>query len=191
MGRIIVSTALSIDGYASGAGGDISAMPLDQTFNRHNAAMVRRASSLLYGATTYRQMLSYWPNQLDNPDDDERYIAQRCADGIPITVVSDTLGPDDTGPWRGQTTIVRRAQATEAAGRLRSQDGDAVMFGSQTLWASLVADGLVDELHLLIGPKLVAGDRPAFAGSGESALTLLDVQRFDGSESVLLSYGVR
>ena len=61
------------------------------------------------------------------------YIAQRYADGIPITLVSDSLTEQDTGPWREQTTIVRRSDAHEAVARLREQDGDALIFGSRTL----------------------------------------------------------
>ena len=52
-------------------------------------------------------------------------------------MVSDTLTADDTGLWRDQTTIVRRAECHEAVARLREQDGDALICGSQTLWTDL------------------------------------------------------
>jgi dihydrofolate reductase len=190
MGKIVVSSAVSVDGYTQGVGGDIMAMPLDQSFNEHNAEQIGRASSLLYGATTYRGMVSYWPHQLDNPDAAERSIARRCADGIPITVVSDSLSADDTGPWREQTTIVPRAHSHRAVADLRREDGDVLVFGSRTLWTNLLAHGLVDELHLLVGPKIVAGDSRAIVGVPETGLRLLDVRRRDGSDNVLLSYAV-
>jgi dihydrofolate reductase len=165
-------------------------MPLDQAFNEHNAELIGRASSLLYGATTYRGMVGYWPAQIDNPDPAERFIARRCADGMPITVVSDTLATADTGPWREQTTIVPRARAHRAVADLRKEDGDALVFGSRTLWTDLLANGLVDELYLLVGPKIVAGDAHAFAGVPETDLRLIDVRRRDGSDNVLLGYAV-
>jgi dihydrofolate reductase len=122
--------------------------------------------------------LTYWPDQFDNPDAHpaDRYIAEHYANGIPITVVSDSLTPDDTGPWRDQTTIVPRADAHQAVAELRERDGDALMFGSQTLWTDLLSHGLVDELHLMLGAKIVARERHAFVGVPEADLQLIGVR---------------
>lgn len=105
MGEIVVCTMLSVDGYTEGPGGDVMAMPMDAAFAEHNTDRARTASSFLFGGTTYRGALTYWPQQHDNPDASplDHYIAKRYAEGIPITVVSDTLTADDTGPWRDQT----------------------------------------------------------------------------------------
>ena len=190
MGKIVVCTMVSIDGYTEGAGGDVMALPLDEAFAKHNEDRARTASSFLFGATTYRGMLGYWPQQHENPDASplDRYIASRYAEGIPITVVSDTLGPDDTDPLREQTTIVRRDEAHAAVARLRERDGDALMFGSRTLWTDLLAHGLVDELHLMIGPKVVAGDHRVFEGVPTTDLRLIGVRTWAGSDNVVLSY---
>ena len=168
------------------------AMPMDAAFAEHNTDRARTASSFLFGGTTYRGALTYWPQQHDNPDASplDHYIAKRYAEGIPITVVSDTLTADDTGPWRDQTTIVRRADSHEAVARLREHDGDALIFGSRTLWTDLLAHGLVDELHLMIGPKIVAGDHRAFDGVAETDLRLIGVRTWGGSDNVVLSYGL-
>ncbi len=192
MGKIVVCTMLSVDGYTEGPGGDVMAMPMDAAFAEHNTDRARTASSFLFGATTYRGFLTYWPQQHDNPDASplNDYIAKRYAEGIPITVVSDTLTADDTGPWRDQTTIVRRADRHEAVARLREQEGDALIFGSRTLWTDLLAHGLVDELHLMIGPRIVAGDHRAFEGVAETDLRLIGVRTWGGSDNVVLSYGL-
>jgi dihydrofolate reductase len=191
MSKIVVVNMLSLDGYTEGPAGDVMAMPMDLAFDSHNAERLRAADSILFGATTYRGMVGFWPGEVGREDrpDGHRYIAQRYADGIPVTVVSDTIEEADTGAWRDQTTIVRRADAHSHIARMREQDGgDAVIYGSRTLWGDLLAHGLVDELHLLVGPKVVAGDAHAFAGVPQTDLRLLDVRRFDDSDSVLLSY---
>lgn len=192
MGKIVVCSMVSIDGYTEGSGADVMAMPMDVTFAQHNEDRARSASSFLFGATTYRGALTYWPQQQDNPDASplDAYIAQRYADGIPITVISNSLSKDETGPWRDQTTIVRRNDTSQAIERLRKEEGDALIFGSQTLWTHLLANGLVDELHLMIGPKVVAGDKRTFVDVPETDLEFIGVRAFGGSGSVVLSYRV-
>ena len=193
MSKVIVTSIVSVDGYTEGPGGNVMAMPMDHAFDEHNAERMQAAGSLLLGGTTYRGFVGFWPGMVDNPDatPGSHVVAQRYADGIPITVVSDTLTEEETGPWRDQTTIVRRADAHEAVARIRKQEGgDALMFGSRTLWTDLLAHGLVDELHLMVGPSLVAGDDHAFAGVPATGLRLLGVRRWDGSDNVLLSYAV-
>jgi dihydrofolate reductase len=193
MSKVIVTSIVSVDGYTEGPEGNVMVMPMDHAFDEYNAERMRAAGSLLLGGTTYRGFVGFWPSALENPEltPGSTEIAQRYADGIPITVVSDTLTEDETGPWRDQTTIVRRADAHEAIARLREQDGgDALIYGSRTLWGDLLAHGLVDELHLMVGPSLVAGDHHAFAGVPPTGLRLLGVRQWDGSDNVLLTYAV-
>jgi len=193
MSKVVVSSIISVDGYTEGPGGNVMVMPMDHAFDEHNAERMRAAGSILFGASTYRGMAGFWPTVVGSPEltPGSAYIAQRYADGVPITVVSDTVTEADTGAWRDQTTIVRRAEAHDQVARLREQDGgDILVFGSRTLWGDLLAHGLVDELHLMVGPAVVAGDQHAFAGVPATALRLLDVRRWDGSDNVLLSYAV-
>jgi hypothetical protein len=50
-------------------------------------------------------------------------------------VVSDSLTADDTAPWTGTSTIVRRADAHQAVAECKQQPGkEILMFGSRTLW---------------------------------------------------------
>ncbi len=191
MGKIIVSTMVSIDGYTEGAGGDVSQMPMDLAFAEHNADRVRSAGRLLFGATTYRGMVQYWPNQLDNPDaiPEDRYIASRYATDLGITVVSDSLTRDDIPVWSDRTEIVSRADAHDHLAKLReTEDDDILVFGSRTLWTDLLSHGLVDELHVLVGPKVVAGDQRAFTGLPQIDLALLGARTWKDSSTVVLSY---
>jgi len=67
-----------------------------------------------------------------------------------------------------------------------SGEGEIVVFGSRTLWQRLLAAGLVDELHLMVGATVLAGGTPLFVVP--QSLTLQSCRRFDGSDNVLLIY---
>ena len=74
---------------------------------------------------------------------------------------------------------------------LRQQDGkDILIFGSRTLWTALLAQGLVDELHLMVAPIVIGGRTPAFPERQKSLLRLLATEHTPGARSVLLRYAV-
>lgn len=201
MRKVIVSNLVSVDGYFEGPGGDFMVMPLDEFFDEYNLERQRTADTLLVGAKTYMGLKGYWPAVAENPAvspavainpelaDIHREIAE-WNNQMGKVVVSDSLTADNTAPWTDTTTIVRRSDSHQAVKALKEQDGkDIVIFGSHTLWNDLLAAGLVDELHLMVGAAALGGGTPAFE-SGVSSLRLLDTQRRDGSNSLVLKYKV-
>jgi dihydrofolate reductase len=190
---LVVHNLVSLDGFSAGPGGDVLALPLDAAFDEACAERLRAAGTLLVGRTSYLGFKSFWPPVADDPDARpvEREISRRNNE-IAKVVVSDTLGPDDTEPWRETTEIVKRADAHERVAELKGGDGGEILvFGSGTLWNDLLAAGLVDELHLMVGPVVLGDGVPAFAASPVASLTLLGAPRtWEGSGNVLLRFGV-
>jgi dihydrofolate reductase len=100
---------------------------------------------------------------------------------------------DETAPWTDTTTIVRRADAHQAIAELKQGDesqGEIVIWASHILWNDLLAAGLVDELHLMVGAVALGEGVPAFEGDEIPALTLLDTRTWEGSSNVLHRYAV-
>ena len=64
------------------------------------------------------------------------------------------------------------------------------MFGSRTMWSGLLASGLVDELHVMIGGVVVGGGTPMFADAVPAGLRLLDASMNPGSQNVIVRYAV-
>lgn len=205
---LIVSNIVSLDGYVAAADGNSTVLPMDDAFDSYNAERLRSAGTLLVGADSYRGFASFWPMVLHQPERAaDAIVAQagldradvlerlttgpsgeiaRLNDAIAKVVVSDSLTAADLGPWRDSTTIVGRA---EAAARVAELDREVLTFGSRTTWNALLAAGVVDELHLMVGPVVLGTGVPAFAGP-VPPLTLAGTRRFDGSDNVLLRYQV-
>jgi dihydrofolate reductase len=132
----------------------------------------------------------FWPRMNDNPQatDVHRQISLRN-DAIEKVVVSDRLRPEQTEPWHGTTRIVRRADAHQQIAELKRGPGrDILMFGSRTLWNDLLAAGLVDELHLMLGPVVLGAGTPAFVRAQPDPLRLVATRRWEGSSNLLLQY---
>ena len=167
MRNLIVCNIVSLDGYYEGPGGDVMALPFDQGFNEYNAERLRAADTLLLGRKSYEGFKSYWPPVADNPDVTpvEREIS-RLNGAIEKVVVSDSLTPDQTAPWHN-TRIIRRADAHEEVAKLK-----------------------VDELHLMIGPGVLAAGTPAFESQPPVSLRLMDTRTWPDSSLVLIRYAV-
>jgi dihydrofolate reductase len=202
MRKLVVVNIMSLDGYVAGPGGNVMALPMDDFFDAHNLERLRAADTLLLGATTYMGLKSFWPAVAAdpkvspavaaNPDvaDIHRETGERN-NVIDKVVVSDSLSADDTEPWTETTTVVRRVDAHRAIAELKDRPGgDILMFGSRTLWNDLLAAGLVDELHLMVGATVLGDGTPAFGAGPVPPLRLVDTRRRDGSDNLLVRYGV-
>lgn len=191
MRKLVVCNMVSLDGYYEGPGGDVMALPFDEGFDDYNAERLRATDTLLLGRKSYEGFKSYWPPVADDPDAPpvERQIS-RLNTAIDKVVVSDSLTADQTAPWHN-TRIVSRADAHQQITELKSGAGrDILVFGSHTLWNDLLAHGLVDEMHLMIGAGVLGAGTPAFEGRPPVSLRLVDTRTWEGSSLVLVRYAV-
>ncbi len=193
MRKLIVSNTMSLDGYYEGPGNNVMALPMGDAFDRHHVELLRAADTMLVGRTSFEMFRDYWPSVVDDPTaTPENREISRLENAIQKVVVSDSLTPEQTDPWRGTTRIIRRAEAPTQIAELKRQPGkDIVVFGSHVLWNELLVHGLVDELHLMIGSVVLGGGTPAFAGRSPISLRLIDTRAWEGQENVLVRYEVR
>jgi dihydrofolate reductase len=190
MRKLIVCNITSLDGYHEGTGKDFTALPLDEAFDDYSAERLRAADTLLLGRSSFELLKSYWPHVADDPEvrPVEREIS-RLNNAIEKVVVSDALTPDQIGPWHN-TAIVKRGAALAQIAELKCRSGKEILvFGSRTLWNHLLVEGLVDEVHLMIGPAFLGGGGSIFEGRSRVSLRLMESRTLDDSQLVLVKYG--
>jgi dihydrofolate reductase len=192
MAKLIVSVLSSLDGYCAGPGGTLSGLPMNSAFGIHNLDCMRRAGTLLFGATTFPMFEAYWPNVDRGPGSEpvQRELAERVAAARKL-LVSDSLDVRSDSPW-ADTEVIPRAQARARIAQLKAALGpDLLIFGSHLLYNSLLAHGLVDELHLLVGNVLLGEGVSTFELGLAQRWLLLDQRRLPGSDTVALHYDCR
>jgi dihydrofolate reductase len=139
------------------------------------------SDAMLLGRVTYEEFAAFWPSQEGGED-------QEFADymnNTPKFVVSETL--QEPLEWNNSTLI--KDNVAEEIAKLKQQPGkDISIVGSGTLVRSLLADGLLDELGLMVHPIVVGSGKRLFEeGGDQKALELVDSKTF-GTGVLYLTY---
>ena len=114
--------------------------------------------ALLFGRRTWQGMAAAWPGRAGDPYADRMNAIKKY-------VVSRTLTEDDLS-WNN-TTLLPGDRALADIADLRAQEGgDLLVWGSASLANTLLAEGLVDELNLMIEPILLGGGKRIFPEDG-------------------------
>ena len=122
------------------------------------ANALNEAEALLFGRRTWQTMAAAWPERAGDPFADQM-------NAIPKYVVSQTLG-DNELTW-SNTTRIPGDQAVARLRELHATDGgDLLVMGSPTLVRTLLREGLVDELRLMIEPVILGGGKTIFPDDG-------------------------
>jgi dihydrofolate reductase len=133
-------------------------------------AQFKASDAMLLGRVTYQEFASYWPTQTDDPE------LGAIMNNTPKFVVSTTL--DNVDEWQNSTLI--KDNVVEEITKLKQQPGKNIgMSGSATLVRSLLRDGLLDELNLLIHPIVVGKGKRLFPdGTEQHGLELVESKTF-------------
>jgi dihydrofolate reductase len=116
------------------------------------------AEALLFGRRTWQGMAAAWPGRAGDPYADQMNAIRKY-------VVSSTLAEGDL-TWNN-TQLIPGDRALAGIAELRGREGgDLVIWGSASLVRSLLAEGLVDELSLMIEPVLLGGGKRIFPEDG-------------------------
>jgi dihydrofolate reductase len=161
MGEIQVHEFMSLDGVI-----DAPAWTFDYGWDPRMGeaigAVTGRCQGILLGRVTYEGFAQAWPERTAEDDPGAPFFNDTTK-----YVVSSTL----TDPTWRNTTVVGPYDADAIRGLKEGLEGDIYVSGSGTLVRALLADGLVDELHLLVYP-LTRGSGPRLFPEDAAPATL-------------------
>jgi len=160
MGKLLVFNSISLDGYFTDAGGDMSwAHKNDPEFNEFTSENAKRGGTLVFGRVTYDLMNSFWPTEQARKMFPE--VATGMNDASKI-VFSRSM---DRATWNNTRLI--KENIVEEMRKLKEDTDDMVIMGSGTIVSQFTQAGLIDEYHLLVNPIVLGSGRTMFEGVKE------------------------
>jgi dihydrofolate reductase len=144
---------------------------INEEFGQAVGEGLAASDALLMGRVNYEEWAASFPQQ----DPEENPMAARMND-IKKYVVSTTL----TEPLEWNNSTLIKENVAEEISALKRQPGKNISIsGSGTLVRSLLADGLLDELTLMVFPVVVGRGKRLFEDGGDrKGLKLVDSRTF-------------
>jgi dihydrofolate reductase len=156
MRKIVAGLFISVDGVVE-APETWTGPYFSPEIGQHIGSLMADGDTMLLGRATYQTFAASFAGNTSDP-----MAAQMNA--IAKVVVSTTL---DQADWEN-STLIRGAPAEIT--QLRQQPGKNInISGSATLVTSLLRQGLLDELDLLVFPVVVGHGKRLFDGDGDGA----------------------
>jgi dihydrofolate reductase len=183
MGKLVVTEFITLDGVIEDPGGGEKTAAGGWAFRFDRGAEGDRfkldelmASDVqLLGRRTYEGFAAAWPSMSD-----PQGFAEKM-NSMPKVVVSSSL---QDASWNN-TTVHRDLSGVTAV--KEQYTGDVLVAGSAQLVQGLLAEGLVDELRLMVFPVVVGGGKRLFGdGLPDTAFRLADASQ--AGDTVILRY---
>ncbi len=182
MKKLRVFESISIDGYFTDRGGDMSwahAGQDDAEFAGWVGDNASRGGELLFGRVTYQMMEAFWPTPLAAQ---QMPVVAKGMNAAKKHVASRSLKPT----WNN--THLLQGELVEAVRALKGGEGPGItVLGSGDVAAQLGEAGLVDEYQFVIIPIALGAGRTVFTAGRK--LRLVD-QRAFRSGNVVVTYAV-
>lgn len=184
MRKLVAFNNVTLDGYFTGADGDMSwahSGERDAEFDAFAADNAKGGGVLVFGRITYEMMAGYWPTPLASQNDP--VVAERM-NNLPKVVFSRT---QDTASWNN-TQLVKGDMVT-AVREMKNEPGpDMAILGSGSIVAQLAQVRLIDEYDVVVNPIILGKGRTMFDGMTDKLNLTLTKSRTFGNGKVFLSY---
>lgn len=160
MRKLIFAINVTIDGCCSHEKGSPS-----EEVHEYFTELTKEAGVLLYGRKTYELMVPFWPEIAKSPNQKKsmKEFAEAFVSVPRRVVFSKTL----VSAKEKNTTLLSHNLKAEVL-KLKQESGNNILTGGVDIPSQLLAEGLVDEIRLVV--------HPVFAGKGRRLFDGLNLQ---------------
>ncbi|MBJ8345468.1 dihydrofolate reductase family protein [Antrihabitans sp. YC2-6] len=154
----------TVDGYMAGPNGEMDWMtfPWSDDLSAYAEGISKSVDCIVLGRKLAEGFIPAWESQPEGEDQ----ASIDWMNNTPKVVVSNTL---TESPW--QNAVVAGGDLVETITELKSRPGgDLIAYGGGTFVADLIANGLLDELHLFVNPTAIGAGMPVFPAGAYAPL---------------------
>lgn len=181
MRKLIFAINVTMDGCCDHQKG----LPSEEV-HEYFAGLTKEAGVLLYGRKTYELMVPFWPDIAKSatklPNGWKEFADAFVA--VPRIIVCSKTLPDS----KEKKTTILRADLRAEITRLKQQSGGAILTGGVDIPSQVIAEGLVDEIRLVVHPVVAGEGRRLFDGlnlQDQLGFTLVDTKIFKSGHVAL------
>ena len=159
MRKVVVYELLSLDGVAEQP--DDFILDFDEVMRENLRGVIAAQDTVLLGRRTYNDWAQFWPTSDIEP------FASFINRTQKFVVTSTPVGDD----WEN-AAVIEGGRHPVRGGAQATAGGDIGVHGSITLAQSLLEEGLVDELRLVVAPSIQMNGRKLFEKGVPTRLSL-------------------
>jgi len=158
MRKLKLQVQMSIDGFIAGPNGEMDWMIWNWSddLNEYVSSITSPVDTILLGRKLAEGFIPHWTSQLEN--------ASTADDGAEKMVHTDKVVFTKTlekSEWA--RTELAKGDLVEEVNAIKNREGnDIIVYGGGNFVSSLIKEGLIDELHLLINPTVIGQGMPIF-----------------------------
>ena len=180
MRKFKLQTQTTVDGYMAGPNGEMDWATFAWTddMNAYTDALTKPVDCIVLGRKLAEGFIPHWAGQPEGEDQ----ASIDFMNNTPKVVISNTLTESS---W--DNTVVAGGDLAETVNRLKAEPGgDLIAYGGSALVSSLIAEGLLDEIHLFVNPTAIGAGMPVFGNlDANQELGLVNAQPFECGITVL------
>lgn len=183
--KLKLQIQMTIDGFVAGPNGELDWMNFDwsEDIKKYVTELTDSVDTILLGRKMTNDFITHWTNIVKANKISEEYdFAKKMVDYKKF-VFTKTL---EKSVW--ENTELVKGVLSEEVKKLKEMDGkDIIVYGGATFVSNLIAERLIDEMHIYINPVAIGKGLPIFNKlSKMQNLKLIKSQEFDCGEVVLV-----